>query len=599
MPPNTVERRYALTSGFYPTATRSDRGLSWKQSAAGQGILRVSGVDWDGKPNFNAEYPIKGSRVWYQKSTTLRGARNEFDTDVNDANAILTSGGGFGNLAKMFGTAMVAAEPHNRALGGMLWGAGRQRRGKLGGKSLFDQRRLRSVKPEDNPASKMFRDLFEEYRTKSSAYSRQFQRELIGTVNRLGQSAGANFKIDAKRAQESHPIREKAHHSRAASEEQMSPEEADYEPIGKTQAMDAYVKIGNRIVGVDVSQEVAISGAEQSRQYHHSLTGGALMDEAEFEEATNDTIRHRMKEYYTTEINDRWNPSIVNLRRLTQEMTGRQQVTADEMRNPLEDPSGSTPIDSALHYSDDQGRIISGAGNSTQRAAVMTHLFHWIGNYAGNQAGAYDTFTLQHKPVHRTASIFLRQYAASNRSRAFEFKKVREKDAEVYYGPALYNIGRKLGYYQNLTATQFTQDAQLTQLAARTYGSRGNKAVINGSNLAVNAVAKPKVAIDLFIPDKHNAEIMETIAENMAGAAGQQWQEHFHNQMQMEFRNNTTTSSHSMGGNMAPATFNRWLRSYGQGLAREHKTAPASYRFWASPFYGTEFVGDTRQRGHE
>ena len=52
-------RRYALTSGFYPTAYGKTGTASWKSHSYGHtsGLLKVQGVDWDGKPNFNRTYP--------------------------------------------------------------------------------------------------------------------------------------------------------------------------------------------------------------------------------------------------------------------------------------------------------------------------------------------------------------------------------------------------------------------------------------------------------------------------------------------------------------------------------------------------------------
>jgi hypothetical protein len=62
--------------------------------------LKVQGVDWDGKPNFNRTYPIRGSNVWYQHAN-LKQAEKNFTSQINEeSNTIL-------NLAK--GAVMTSA----------------------------------------------------------------------------------------------------------------------------------------------------------------------------------------------------------------------------------------------------------------------------------------------------------------------------------------------------------------------------------------------------------------------------------------------------------------------------------------------------------
>tara|TARA_R100000458_G_C8270403_1_gene245156 strand:- start:190 stop:2079 length:1890 start_codon:yes stop_codon:yes gene_type:complete len=606
------ERRYAVISGFYPTASRRDSQPQWKYQNSPQGLLQVQGVDWDGKPNFNATHKIRGNQVWYERSPTLKGAAKAFDKDVNDANALLDnfglgSGGQYlANYTRFMGqgepyTALGASmiKPFAKSLGSRLWGAGRTRQRKLGGRELFDQRRLRSVDPDENPASVVFRDLFEEYRNRSSIYAQQLQRDVVEQINRHASGAAQQMGGISYRnprdwmthyrglSQGQMGTRDAAHGHRAATEEQMSPEEAGYEPIGATQPMDAYVRIGNRITGVDLSEEVGISGSEQSRTHHHSLTNGAIMDEYEFWTSDRDTIRQRMRDYYTTEIDQRWNPTIRNIREIAQDHYGHRQVTPEEMRNPLggmhaagrQGEQPSLPVNDAIR----SGLFASEHASSTQNKATQTHIFHWLGNYTGNWRGAFDTFTLSHRPVHITAGVFLRQYAASNRSRAYEFKNVRKGDTYVWDGPALYNIGRMNGYYANRTAAQFTDDARIMGLACRAYGSRGTIAVVNGSNLAVNGVARPKVAMDMFIPDMDTADFLEDMVMDMADKSSDDFYvQHMHQFMQSNLREY----------GRARYSFNDYLKQYGERLAEQNSIAP-TYRFWATPFYGTEFVGDT------
>ena len=590
MAPVRFERRYGITSGFYPTATKKGGAPRWGSKAASGGILRVAGLDFDGKPNFSRQYPIKGSRVWYQFSSTLKSAENAFSKQVSDmenlmnstegANSIflqaaLRQTGGMGSI----GPAMI--EHFNRSQG-RITGSPR-----LSGRQLFDGRRKRSVnKDRTNPVVETLSKMFEEYRGKASLYSQQLQREVIGLINETSSNFGKQFKFDSKRTLKTLNLREKAHRSRAAAEEQMSPEEGP-EGIGATQPMDAFIKIGNRVVGVDVTEELAIKSSEQSREYHHSLTGGALMDEAEYLVSSDLDVRKKMKKYYNEEIQQRWNPSIAAMRKQAQETTGKKQVTAEEIRNPTGGmhPAGrggkaaSLPVRQGLRF----GRSLSGQMSKEQRKSVISHLFHWIGNWSANSAGAFDTFALQHKPIHRTASIFLRNYAASNRSRAFEFKNVRLKDALIHEGPALYNLGRMNNYYANRTAAQFKGDATTRQLASQIFGNKGVKAVVNGSNLAINGRARPKVAIDLFIPDVDYADLAEYVAINMGSEAADNYFHYFHDQMSSRLQNPTRSPSH----------FNNYMNNYGKSLAKELGAFDPDYRFWASAFYGTEFVGDT------
>ena len=50
-----------------------------------------------------------------------------------------------------------------------------------------------------------------------------------------------------------------------------------------------------------------------------------------------------------------------------------------------------------------------------------------------------------------------------------------------------------------------------------------------------------------------------------------------------------------MGQQAVSGKFQSHLDSHAMSLNKELGTAPHNYRFWASPFYGTEFVGDTRK----
>ena len=52
------ERRYGIVSGFYPTATAKGGSLTWKNWTSTQGLLKIKGVDWDGKTNFNQKHTI-------------------------------------------------------------------------------------------------------------------------------------------------------------------------------------------------------------------------------------------------------------------------------------------------------------------------------------------------------------------------------------------------------------------------------------------------------------------------------------------------------------------------------------------------------------
>lgn len=549
------ERRYALNSGFYPTAYGKTGTPSWKSKAfsSPQGLLQVQGVDFDGKPNFNRKYPIKGSQVWYQHANVSQAERN-FTQQVNDENSLISRGA---TLVKGAFMSSASGVP-------------------LKGRMLFDKRFKNAILPEDSAATNTFKGLFEEYRKKATQYTRQYQRELVSGLNDISLD---DVKIDKLSKQKTISVRTEAHRSRAAFEEQMSPEEADSDPIGKTQPVDAFIKIGNKIVGVDVTQELGISGAEQSRSRHHSLTEGALMDEAEYQNSTDKQIREKMKNYYNNAIQSQWNPAISNLRSFTQEATGRKSVTAAEMRNPFGDPKGSTNVDTAATAAE----LVSQDLGFHHRKAIMSHIFHWIGNWSTTSAGSYDSFTLEHQPKHRTAAAFLRNYAANNKSRAFEFKNVRMSDTHVFDGPALYNIGRMHGYYKDMTVKQFIDDATMTQLASQGFGNRNSKAVINGSNLAVNGTARPRVSMDMFIPplkSEHTNDILENLAKDVTDNVAVA----FHNKTQNNIKGR------------APQMFNNYLKGYGKQLAKQLGSADPNYTFWASPFYGTEFVGDTRKR---
>ena len=366
-----------------------------------------------------------------------------------------------------------------------------------------------------------------------------------------------------------------AHPSRAAFEEQESPEEGA-PAIGKTQPFDAYIKVGGKIVGVDVTQQVGIG----TQSKHHALTRGQLMSQSDYEKSSPEDIRKKMREYYNNEIANTWNPTIQNLKEMTREAYGTEDITAEQLRNPLQDESGSTAV---YKLTMNRGRLLSNDMTATHGRATLKHLMHWIGNWNSiTSAGTYDSFALQHKPYQRTAGVLLRNFLRGGRK--FEFKNVRHKDTHVFDGPFLYNIAKLHGYYQNTSQQQFVDDATAKQLVRKTLGAVGGQNVNAGSAQAIYDAGRPKVGMNMIIPDFDN-DIIHDVVKNMTGQVSDNAFKNFHK----DFQKNP-----SMGHQAVSGKFQSHLDSHAMSLNKELGTAPHNYRFWASPFYGLQFVGDTR-----
>ena len=573
----TFSRRYSLQSGYFPTATKKGSNLSsWKNHSGS--LLTVKGVDWDGKPNFGKIYPIKGSNVWYQQSNSLKTAEKNFSDDVNNMNAMMAVDPvNLGMLQKMFtaadpaGAAMLATigPAAVRTLGVATRGLG----GRRTGRAMFDRRRIGGafnptvINPDDNPMVQVFERLFDEYRNNSAKYSKMLSNTFKSS---LEEKAGKAFST-----RDTPTGRFEAHPSRAAFEEQESPEEGA-PAIGKTQPFDAYIKVGGKIVGVDITQQVGVG----TQSKHHALTRGQLMSQSDYEKSSPEQIRKRMREYYNNEIAQTWNPTIQNLKEMTREAYGTEDITAEQLRNPLQDESGSTPV---YKLTMNRGRLLSDEMTATHGRATLKHLMHRIGNWNSiSAAGSYDSFALQHKPYQRTAGVLLRNFLRGGRK--FEFKNVRHKDTHVFDGPFLYNIAKLHGYYQNTSQQQFVDDATAKQLVRKTLGAVGGRNVNAGSAQAIYDAGRPKVGMNMIIPDFDN-DVIHDVVKNMTGQVSDNAFKNFHKDFQKD---------PSMGHQAVSGKFQSHLDRHAMSLNKELGTAPHNYRFWASPFYGLQFVGDTR-----
>lgn len=524
-------------------------------------------------------YPIKGSNVWYQQSNSLKTAEKNFSSDVNDMNAMMmTDPVNLGMLQKMFmandpaSAAMLATIGPSavRTLGVATRGLG----GRRTGRAIFDRRRIGAsfnptvINPDDNPVVQVFERLFEEYRGNSAKYSKMLNNTFKGA---LEERAGKAFS-----GRDTPTGRFQAHPSRAAFEEQMSPEEGE-PAIGKTQPFDAYIKIGGKIVGVDITQQV---GVGQKVTPHHGLTRGKLMSQSQYDQASPEDIRKKMREYYNNEIAQTWNPTLQNLKQMTREAYGTEDISAEQLRNPLQDESGSTPV---YELTMRRGRLLSNNVSATHGRATLKHLMHWIGNWNSiSAAGAYDSFALQHKPFQRTAGVRLRNYLRGERK--YEFKNVRHKDTHVFDGPFLYNIAKLHGHYNNMSQQQFVDDATAKQLVRKTLGAVGGQNVNAGSAQAIYDAGKPKVGMNMFIPD-FDDDMIHNVVRNLTGQISDNAFKRFHK----DFQKNP-----QMGHQAVSGKFQSHLDRHAMSLNKELGAAPHNYRFWASPFYGLQFVGDTR-----
>lgn len=576
-------RRYAIQSGYFPTATKKGSKLSsWKNH--GGSLLTVKGVDWDGKPNFGKMYPIRGSNVWYQQSNSLKTAEKNFSDDVNNMNAMMmTDPVNLGMLQKMFmandpaSAAMLATIGPSavRTLGVATRGLG----GRRTGRSVFDRRRLGTsfnptvVNPDDNPMVQVFERLFEEYRGNSAKYSKMLSKTFKGSLEKRAGKAFSTRDTPTGRFQ--------AHPSRAAFEEQESPEEGA-PAIGKTQPFDAYIKVGGKIVGVDITQQVGVG----TQSKHHALTRGQLMSQSDYEKSSPEDIRKKMRQYYNEEISSSWNPSIRGLKEMTSEAYGTENITAEQLRNPTQSESGSTAVTVGKKASKLNPRlagVLSQDMGITHGKAVMKHLMHWMGNWNSiTSAGTYDSFALQHKPYQRTAGVLLRNYMRGGRK--FEFKNVRHKDTHVFDGPFLYNIAKLHGYYQNTSQQKFVDDATAKHLVRKTLGAVGGQNVNAGSAQAIYDAGKPKVGMNMIIPN-FDEDMITDVVRNLTGQISDNAFKNFHKDFQKD---------PMMGQQAVSGKFQSHLDSHAMSLNKELGTAPHNYRFWASPFYGLQFVGDTR-----
>ena len=88
--------------------------------------------------------------------------------------------------------------------------------------------------------------------------------------------------------------------------------------------------------------------------------------------------------------------------------------------------------------------------------------------------------------------------------------------------------------------------------------------------------------MDMFIPpleSKDTNDILERLAEGVTDNVANKFHEETQNKLEGK----------------SPRMFSNYLRGYGNQLAKQLGAANPNYTFWASPFYGTEFVGDTRK----
>lgn len=576
-----------IAAGFSPAVTGS--GFSNPSWNSGDGIVNVIGFNYHQQPDFNAIHPIRNKRTWYsmanQSSRQMGKAGYERATQAEQPlsqTSLLSS--------------MIAEKLIPKSM------------------SLFAP----NPKVGENQATRVLKDVHNEFKRQSAAYTGTYLTE----INRqISQATGSPEPTGETRKL---TLRKGAHPSQWASEEETAilADQSSHKkgvkvlegkrPIGLTQPIDAYIKVGDKIIAVDMSEALAVGEDFKS---HHSLTGGPLYKTTEELPKSRETIQKRMKEYYNDEITEKWNPHLRTIKRMAAEtyLKGAAQenssrITADMMRaptgiggegtqsqvaassggrvRPMRGGSASITAKRLAGMSkskaDRLAKSVGGTSAGKMTNVVAKHLMHSVGNWSGTVNGMWDTFTLSHTPAHITAGVLLRQYRSGVSK--FLYKKVRDEDVKVFDGPATHALVQQMGGTLNKSSNLILNDQMAGHLVRRNMGKKQVVANIGGNTIqAASSQGKRGFSAGIYVPEASLDAHMAHVVNIMLDRVGNEQAERIHSSLQ-NFNSNTSAS--------APNDFSNHLNNFKDSRASQVSGASKKddYSFWAMPYYGIDMI---------
>jgi len=625
-----VTIKSGLIGGLYPDVVGKGTGYSGKGPAGGwpeaEGLVSVRGFNYHQHPDFDATHPLRARKFWYSLANHQnRTAGKQYFNDAVDRGLEAAS------MAGQSGQRIGFPDPAilTKRLIGMGMGAGGYKAAYPWSDDQFTNRGGQGVSREDSPQLEILKQVHNGFKRASAKMTGTLLRELNDQLFKQQFSGGTDIREQDHHEADELTLRKGAHPSQWASEEQTailadqsSAETADdlaRQPIGLTQPIDAYIKVGNKFIAIDVTEAMATG---ENWSSHHSLTGGPIWKSIDAIPKSQKKIREDMKTYYNNEITTKWNPHLGTIKKMASHAYGvdEKQLTAEMMRAPTglggagtqhdvarqsqksSDPSkhiqqrrgGGASITArrlagmSKKQADKYARKLGGVSAGKMTQATAKHLMHGIGNWANTVNGMWDTFTLSHTPAHVTAGVLLRNYRSG--ARKFLYKKVRMEDVQVFDGPATHGLVQHLGGSLNKTSAQILGDQMTGHLIRRVTGKKTG--VVN--SVGITAVAASSAgdrgfSAGIHIPHGSLEANMARIVEGfLRSRTSTGWARSFHDA--------TQSSAHS------GQAFNHMSNVYAGFNAemarikeeRSRQLAPqepeADYQFWAMPYYGIDSI---------
>jgi hypothetical protein len=471
-------------------------------------------------------------------------------------------------------------------------------------------------KNDYNAQVRVLKDIHNEFKRNSAAYTGQYLREINTQISNRLTSIGGRDGDSGRELR----LRKGAHPSQWASEEQtailtdqashkdgIQSLESHRDTIGLTQPIDAYIKIGNKIIAVDVTESKATADGNKFSG-HHSLTGGPIWQRTEDIPKSQAKIKEDMKKYYNNEITSKWNPHLGTLKKMAAESHGvsEKDLSAEHMRAPTGFGGPGTQHDVADRSGGRIQRMRGGGASITARrlagmsgreadrlaksgasAGKMTntvakHLMHSIGNWSNTVHGMWDTFTLTHTPAHVTAGVLLRQYRSG--ARKFLYKKVKDEHVKVFDGPATHGLIQELGGTLHKSSALIMNDQMSGHLVRKALGKTQSIANVGGFTIqAASSQGARGFSAGIYVPeaslDARMAHVVNIMLDRIAnGSSGA-----LHAGLQ-NFQRNAPGGSTNQ--------FIRHLNQFKETRASQLSGANVQpgYSFWAMPYYGLEEI---------
>ena len=600
-----------IKAGFYPSVVGFAGGesgihtlggnLSWNEA---DGLVNVIGFNYHQQPNFEARHPIRSKRTWYSRAHMLLRhlGKKEFDEAI-ESEAFASAWNSVEGFKNMMKSGAMGGAPVSSMLQENFWGN-------------QDYPTATGRNNDYNAQVRVLKDIHNEFKRNSAAYTGQYLREINTQISNRITSIGGR---DADSGRELR-LRKGAHPSQWASEEQtailvdqashkdgIEALESHRDTIGLTQPVDAYIKIGNKIIAIDVTESKATADGEKWTN-HHSLTGGPIWQRTEDIPKSRDKIIEDMKNYYNNEITSKWNPHLGTIKRMAAEAHGvsERDLTAEHMRAPTGFGGPGTQHDVADRSGGRIQRMRGGGASITVRRlagmskreadrlarggasagkmtnSVAKHLMHSIGNWSNTVNGLWDTFTLTHTPAHVTAGVLLRQYRSG--ARKFLYKKLKDKHVKVFDGPATHGLLQELGGTLHKSSALIMNDQMSGHLVRKALGKMQPIANVGGFTIqTATSQGARGFSAGIYVPeaslDARMAHVVNVMLDRVAnGSSGA-----LHAGLQNYQRNAPGGSTNQ---------FIRHLNQFKERRASQLSggNVQPGYSFWAMPYYGIEEI---------